>query len=80
LPVLDASRTNLFTSTTAEAAINMTLKRYRVAGEPSFTDCAHQVKTSAWPIILITGDYVGRTSFETQAAMDTGEKLLLLGG
>jgi hypothetical protein len=55
----------------------MTLKRLRVAGEPSLTDSAHQVQAPAWSIVFIASNDVSWTSFQAQAAVDAGEKLLL---
>jgi hypothetical protein len=72
LSILHSSRTNLFASAATQATIYVTLKRLRIAGEPSFTDSAHQIETPAWSIIFITGDDVSWTSFQAEAAMDAG--------
>jgi hypothetical protein len=56
----------------------MSLEGTGVAWETPFTNRAHQVKTSAWSIVFIASDDIGRTCLKTEAAMNAGEQLLLL--
>lgn len=74
LAILDSRWTDLLTGTTTQTTIDVTLECGRVGREPAFTDGAHQVKPAARSVVFISGDYVGRTSFETQAAVDAGEQ------
>jgi hypothetical protein len=73
LAILDSRWTDLFTGTTTQTTIDVTLECRRVAREPAFTDRAHQVKPAARSVVFIAGDYVGRTSFETEPAVNAGE-------
>jgi hypothetical protein len=76
LTILDSSWTDLFTGTATQTTIDVPLEGGRVAREPTFTDSAHQVKPAARSVVFIAGDYIGRTSFQTQAAVDAGEQFL----
>ncbi len=75
LAILDSGGTYLLTGSTTQTTIDVTLECRRVAREPAFTDSPHQVKPAARSVVFIAGDYVGRTSFETQAAVNAGEQL-----
>ena len=75
LAILDSRGTDLLTGTTTQTTIDVSLECGRVAREPAFTDSAHQVKPAARSVVFIAGDYVGRTGFETQAAVNAGEQL-----
>ena len=76
LPIFNSSRTHLFASATAETTINMAFEAWRVVPEPAFADSPHQIKTSAWSIVFVTGDGVCRAGFETQPAVNTREQFL----
>jgi hypothetical protein len=52
----------------------MPLKGLRVVSEPAFADSAHEIEAAARSVVFVTGDYVGRTSFETKPAVNAGEK------
>ena len=56
----------------------MSFKSRRGAGKPAFTDGPHQIKTAPRSVVLIAGDYVGGTSFEAEATMNTSEKFVFL--
>jgi hypothetical protein len=74
LAILDSRWTDLFAGTTTKTTIDMTFECSRVAREPAFTDSAHQIKPAARSVIFVSGDYVGGTSFQTQAAVYAGEQ------
>jgi hypothetical protein len=74
LAILDSGGTDLLTRTTTQTTIDVPLECGRVARESAFTDSAHQVKPAARSVVFIAGDYVSRTSFETQAAVNAGEQ------
>jgi hypothetical protein len=74
LAILDSGRTDLLTGATTQTTIDVPLECGRVVRESAFTDSAHQVKPAARSVVFIAGDYVSRTSFETQAAVDAGEQ------
>jgi hypothetical protein len=76
LAILDSRWTDLLTGTTTQTTIDVSLECGRVAREPAFTDSAHQVEPAARSVVFIAGDYIGRTSFQTQAAVDAGEQFL----
>ncbi len=54
----------------------MPFKSVCIGGQPSIPHGAHQVESTAGPIIFIAGDRIGGARFETQAAMNAGEQLL----
>ena len=70
--------TNLFTSAATQAAINVFAERGRGIWQSTLSDRAHQVQTPAWSIIFIAGNYVGRTCFEAQPAMNASNEFLFL--
>ncbi|HEY2972902.1 MAG TPA: hypothetical protein VGJ48_10350, partial [Pyrinomonadaceae bacterium] len=72
LSILDSGRTHLFSSSTAEAPINMPLKSLRIASEPAFTDSPHQIKTATRSVVFIAGNNVGGTSLQTEATVYAG--------
>ena len=74
LAILDASGTDLLAGAAAEATIYMTFESRRVACETALTNGAHQVEAPARPVVFITRNHIGRTSFKTQAAMNAGEQ------
>ena len=63
----------------AETSIDVSFKCVRVVAEAPFTHGAHQIKTAAWSIVLISGDDVGRTGFKAEAAVNAGQQLLFFG-
>jgi hypothetical protein len=76
LAVLNARRAHLLASATTQTAIDVALKRSRVAPEPALADRAHQIEPAARSIVFVTGDYVSWARFETQPAMNAGEQLV----
>ena len=54
----------------------MPLEGRGVAGEPSFTDRAHQIEAAAWSVVFVASDNVRRTRFQTQTAVNASEKLV----
>jgi len=75
LPVFNAGGTDLFASATTETPVYVRSKSVGSAFQTAFGHRTHEVQTAAWSIVLVTGDDVGRTRFETQPAVNAGEEL-----
>src|SRR4030095_9427698 len=63
-----------------KTTIDMCAKRFRSVSQSTLSDSAHQVKASTWSIILIARDNICWTRFETQAAVNAGQKFLFFAG
>ena len=78
VPVLNSGRADLFARAATEATIDVRAKRVGSVLQSSFRNGAHQVQPPAWPIVLVAGDYIGRTGLETEAAMNAREQFFFL--
>jgi hypothetical protein len=80
LPVLNPGGTDRLASPATKAAINMEFESGRVRREFVFFNRAHEVDSAAGAIVLIAGQDIGGTSFQTETAMNTGKELLFFSG
>ena len=80
MTVFNSRGAHLFAGSAPKTSIDVSLESVRVVSESSLADRAHQIQATAWSIVFITGDDVGRTSFKAQAAVNTCEQLLFLRG
>jgi hypothetical protein len=80
LPILDSGRTHLFTGSTSQATIDVSFKRRRGVCQPAFADGAHEVEPAAWAIIFVAGDYISRTRFQAQAAVNASKEFFFFAG
>ena len=78
MSVLNAGGADRLASPAAQAAINMELERGRFNGDFVFLNRTHQVDSTAGAIVLVARQDVGGTGFQTETAMHTGKKLVLL--
>jgi hypothetical protein len=80
LPVLDARRTRALARAATKAAIDVSCKRSGRRAQALLLDGAHQVDTTARAVVLVARVHVGRARFEAQAAVNTRQQFVLLGG
>jgi hypothetical protein len=71
LSILNPGRADGLASPAAQASINMKFEGRRICGEFVFLNRAHQVDSSAWAVVLVASEDIGRTRFEAQTAVHT---------
>jgi ribonuclease P protein component len=79
LSVLNTGGADRLASSAAKAAINMEFERRRIRREFVFLNRTHQVDSSAWAIVLVAGENIGGTGFQTETAMNTRKELMFFG-
>ena len=78
LSILDAGRTNQLAGAAAKTAVDVFAESIRSIGQSIFRYGTHQIKSAAWPVVFVTGNYVSWTGLEAETAVDAGEKFLFL--
>jgi hypothetical protein len=76
LSIFNPGWTRGFACAATKTTIDMTFKGHRLNCQSSLFHRAHQVKTSAGTVVLVTGSDIGWAGFKTQPAVNASEKFV----